>query len=246
MIPYLVSRRRRVLAGAPAGLRARAAAAVALTAPATALAHGVTEAAQQRLLNGTLVDVAWVGAEHMLTGYDHLLFLFGILLFLTSVRQVVLFVTAFALGHTLTLLFATLHGIAANPYLVDAVIALTVIYKAFENMDGFRRWLNTPSPNLLLMVFAFGLVHGFGLSTRLQQMTIADDPRLVEKILAFNVGVELGQIAALVAMGAVLKLWRDGAEFPRLARAANLALIVAGAGLFVLQLGHYFAGATPA
>ena len=246
MIPYLVSRRRRVPAGAPAGLRARAAAAVAVAAPATALAHGVTEAAQQRLLNGTLVDVAWVGAEHMLTGYDHLLFLFGILLFLTSVRQVVLFVTAFTLGHTLTLLFATLHGIAANPYLVDAVIALTVIYKAFENMDGFRRWLNTPSPNLLLMVFAFGLVHGFGLSTRLQQMTIADDPRLVEKILAFNVGVELGQIAALVAMGAVLKLWRDGAEFPRLARAANLALIVAGAGLFVLQLGHYFAGATPA
>jgi HupE / UreJ protein len=216
-----------------------------LAAPAAALAHGVTEAAQQRLLNGSLVDVAWIGAEHMLTGYDHLLFLFGILLFLTNVRQVVLFVTAFTLGHTITLLFATLHGITANPFLVDAVIALTVIYKAFENMDGFRRWLNTPSPNLLFMVFAFGLVHGFGLSTRLQQMTIADDPRLVEKILAFNVGVELGQVAALLAMGAVLKLWRGGAEFPRLARAANVALIVAGAGLFALQVGHFFAG-TPA
>jgi hypothetical protein len=227
----------------------RAAAFAALLAgagtPAAALAHGVTEAAQQRLLNGSLVDVAWVGAEHMLTGYDHLLFLFGILLFLTSVRQVVLFVTAFTLGHTITLLFATLHGITANPFLVDAVIALTVIYKAFENMDGFRRWLNTPSPNLLFMVFAFGLVHGFGLSTRLQQMTIADDPRLVEKILAFNVGVELGQIAALLAMGVVLKLWRGGAEFPRLAQVANAALIVAGAGLFVLQLGHFFAGLRP-
>jgi hypothetical protein len=220
--------------------------AAGLGTPVAAYAHGVTEAVQQRLLNGSLLDVAWIGAEHMLTGYDHLLFLFGILLFLTSLRQVVLFVTAFTLGHTITLLFATLHGIAADPFLVDAVIALTVIYKAFENMDGFRRWLNTPSPNLLFMVFAFGLVHGFGLSTRLQQMTIADDPRLVEKILAFNVGVELGQIAALLAMGAVLKLWRGGAEFPRLAQAANVALIVAGAGLFALQLGHFFAGTRPA
>ncbi len=134
-----------------------------------------------------------------------LLFLLGVMLFLTRFSQIVVFITAFTAGHTITLLFATLAGITANPYLVDAVIALTVTYKAFENLDLFRRWFGRPAPNLLFMVFVFGLIHGFGLSTRLQQMTLAKDPELVTKIIAFNIGVEFGQIAALVLMTAVVK-----------------------------------------
>src|SRR5690606_13298023 len=124
-----------------------------------AMAHSVSEQAQQRMLIGGFTDAAWIGAEHMLTGYDHLLFLLGVMLFLTRFSQIVVFITAFTAGHTITLLFATLAGITANPYLVDAVIALTVTYTAIENMDGFRRWFGRPAPNLLVMVFVFGLIH---------------------------------------------------------------------------------------
>lgn len=205
----------------------------------SAFAHTVSEQAQQRMLIGDLFDAAWIGAEHMLTGYDHLLFLLGVMLFLTRFSQIVLFITAFTVGHTITLLFATLAGITANPYLVDAVIALTVAYKAVENLDGFRRWLGVTSPNLLAMVFVFGLIHGFGLSTRLQEMTLAKDPELVQKILAFNVGVEVGQIAALTAMTAVVSVWRASAHFTLMSRVTNGALIAASAVLLTMQIHGY-------
>lgn len=210
-----------------------------LLASSQGIAHTVSEQAQQRMLSGDLFDVAWIGAEHMLTGYDHLLFLLGVMLFLTRPLQIVGFITAFTVGHTITLLCATLAGITANPYLVDAVIALTVIYKAFENLDGFKRWFGFATPDLVFMVFVFGLIHGFGLSTRLQQMTIAQDPRLVAKILAFNVGVEFGQIAALTLMFCVLRAWRSSGDFPLFTRVANYALITAGVALFSLQLYDY-------
>jgi len=210
-----------------------------ITINASAAAHTVSEQAQQRMLTGGIGDAMWVGAEHMLTGYDHLLFLLGVMLFLTRFMQIVLFITAFTAGHTLTLLFATLAGITANPYLVDAVIALTVAYKAIENLDGFRRWFHVTPPNLLFMVFAFGLIHGFGLSTRLQEMTLARDPALVGKILGFNVGVELGQIAALVAMTAVVKVWRTTGSLPVFGRIMNGVLIAAGAALFFTQVYSY-------
>ncbi len=202
-------------------------------------AHTVSELAQQRMLIGSLFDAAWIGAEHMLTGYDHLLFLLGVMLFLTRFSQIVVFITAFTAGHTITLLFATLAGIKANPFLVDAVIALTVAYKAIENMDGFRRWLGVTAPNLLVMVFLFGLIHGFGLSTRLQEMTLAQDPELVPKILAFNVGVELGQIAALVLMTAVVRAWRTDGRFTFMSRVTNGVLIAASIALLFLQISGY-------
>jgi hypothetical protein len=202
-------------------------------------AHTVTEQAQQRMLIGGLLDAARIGAEHMLTGYDDLLFLLGVMLFLTRFSQIVVFITAFTAGHTITLLFATLAGIRANPFLVDAVIALTVAYKAVENLDGFRRWLGVTSPNLLAMVFVFGLVHGFGLSTRLQEMTLAQDPDLVPKILAFNVGVEFGQIAALVLMTTVVRAWRIDGRFPLMSRVTNGALIAASAVLLLMQISGY-------
>jgi len=224
---------------------ARCAGLAGLLSPLTSFAHTVSEQAQQRMLLGGLPEAAWIGAEHMLTGYDHLLFLLGVMLFLYRFTQIVAFITAFTIGHTLTLLFATLGGITANPYLIDAVIALTVTYKAIENLDGFKRWFGITTPNLLGMVFAFGLIHGFGLSTRLQEMTLARDPDLVGKILAFNVGVEFGQIAALMLMTLVVRAWRASAAFPAFARATNVSLIAASVVLLAIQI-HGFMSADSA
>lgn len=120
--------------------------AIAALLPSVAVAHTVSERAQHQMLVGDLLDAAWIGAEHMLTGYDHLLFLLGVILFLNRFSQIVVFITAFTIGHTSTLLGATLAGVQANPYMIDAVIALTVTYKAVENLDGFRRWLGVTPP----------------------------------------------------------------------------------------------------
>ncbi len=216
-----------------------AAAPLALAWPAAA--HEPSQLAQQRMLEGGLPDVAWLGAEHMLTGYDHLLFLLGVLFFLSRPIQIVSFITAFTIGHTLVLLTATPLGVRADPYLIDAAIALTVVYKAFENLDGFRRGFGVGAPPLLPMVFLFGLIHGFGLSTRLQEMAISREPEFVAKILAFNVGVELGQVAALAAMGLVLVVWRRSPGWPTFARVANVGLVAAGLFLFALQVRGFLA-----
>jgi len=208
-------------------------------APAAALAHEPSELAKQRMLEGSFTDVAWLGAEHMLTGYDHILFLLGVMFFLTRWQQIVTFITAFTLGHTAVLLIATPLGIKANPYVIDAIIALTVIYKAFENLDGFRRVFSARAPALIAMVFLFGLIHGFGLSTRLQDMALVNDPNFYTKIIAFNVGVELGQLLALAVMGAVLALWRHTPGWKTFALSANIALIVCGVILFVVQIAAY-------
>jgi len=202
-------------------------------------AHDPTDAAKQRMLDGGYLDFIWLGAEHMLTGYDHLLFLLGVLFFLARPLDIVKFITVFTVGHTLTLLFGTFAAIQVNTYVIDAIIALTVIYKAFENLDGFKRWLGISPPPLLLMVFVFGLIHGLGLSMRLQQMTLVADSELAGKILTFNLGVEFGQIAALLVMGGVLSLWRGLAGWKPFTTAINGALIVAGAVLFALQVDGY-------
>jgi|GEM_PF-160007 len=209
-----------------------------LTYGSVAQAHGISESSRAAMAEGGLLDYLWLGAEHMLTGYDHLLFLFGVLFFLSSFRDIVRFITAFTVGHCVTLLGATLLGISANPYLIDAVIALTVIYKGFENLDGFQKYLGLKAPNLLNMVFLFGLIHGFGLSTRLQELGLGDEG-MIARILAFNVGVELGQIAALAVMLSFFSAWRNTPSFTRFSKLSNQALIVAGVGLFTLQLVGY-------
>ena len=209
-----------------------------------AWAHEPSEAAKQQMLDGGYLDFIWLGAEHMLTGYDHLLFLLAVLFFLKRPRDVVMFISAFTVGHTLTLLAGTFAGIRVNTYVIDAIIALTVVHKAFENLDGFRRGLGITPPPLLLMVFAFGLIHGLGLSMRLQEMTLVADSELAVKILTFNIGVELGQIAALIVMGAVLSLWRGFAGWALFTRVVNGALMAAGAVLFVMQVHGYLT--TPA
>jgi len=218
---------------------------LALT-PLVALAHGISDADKQRMLDGGYLQYVGLGASHMLTGYDHLLFLFGVVFFLTSFKDVVKFVTVFTLGHSITLVFATMFHITWNYYLIDAIIALSVMYKAFDNNGGFQKHFQMASPNLLWMVFGFGLLHGFGLSTRLQQLPLGDDlASELGRILSFNVGVELGQIAALAVMVALLALWRHRASFKRFAYMANLALFYAGVYLLFVQLHGYQHDAHP-
>ncbi len=202
------------------------------------LAHGMSDEDKQRILDAGFVEFVELGAGHMLTGYDHLLFLFGVIFFLTRFRDIVKFITAFTIGHSITLIFATLYQVQANVYLVDAFIALTVCYKAFENLDGFKKILKYKAPNLLWMVFGFGLIHGFGLSTRLQQLPLVEDG-LVLDIIAFNVGVEVGQIAALVIMLFLLSGWRKSESFSHFTKASNIILMLAGFMLFLMQLHSY-------
>ncbi len=201
-------------------------------------AHGVSDGDQAILAGGGLVDYVWVGAKHMVTGYDHLLFLAGVIFFLSGLRDVVRFITVFTVGHSITLLGATYFGIRADEHLIDAVIALSVLYKGFENLGGFTR-LGVRSPNLLAMVFAFGLIHGFGLSTRLQSFDIGS-AQFFAKIASFNLGVELGQIAALVPIVVVITWWRTKPSYDAFYKAVNWYLVVAGVGLFVWQMWGYF------
>lgn len=211
---------------------------LSLGIPVALFAHGMSEADQQTALEGGNLEYIKLGATHMLTGYDHLLFLFGVMFFLTQFRDIVKFITAFTIGHCITLVFATLLHIKANYYLIDAVIALTVCYKAFDNLDGFRKWIGSQPPSLLGAVFIFGLIHGFGLSTRLQQLPLGHEG-IVLRILSFNVGVELGQIMALGLMGLVLSGWRKTASFVKFSKVANVALMVTGALLLLMQLHGY-------
>ena len=204
----------------------------------TASAHGISDADKEGILAGGNLEYIKLGATHMLTGYDHLLFLFGVIFFLTKFKDIVKFITAFTIGHCITLVFATLLHIQANFYLIDAIIALTVCYKAFDNLNGFKKFIGIQSPNLLAAVFLFGLIHGFGLSTRLQQLPLGHEG-LVLRILSFNVGVELGQIVALAGMWVVLTQWRKSRYFLQFSKASNVVLMAAGLLLLVMQLHGY-------
>lgn len=204
--------------------------------PLVATAHDVSEIGRQRMATGSTLDIIWTGAEHMITGYDHMLFLLGVMFFLTRFIEIIKFVTAFTVGHIITLVFATYAGVTANHYLIDAVIALTVAYKGFENLDGFRRWFGVQAPNLLFMVFVFGLIHGFGLAAQLQMLTLRDDPDLLGKILLFNVGVEVGQIMALLVMAVAIRAWQQVRAWPQISLVINSGLILAGFVLLAWQL----------
>lgn len=217
-----------------------------LLMPFLALAHGISEEDKLRMLDGGYLQYMGLGATHMLTGYDHLLFLFGVVFFLTSFKDIAKFVTAFTVGHCITLIFATFYQITWNYFLIDAIIALSVIYKGFDNNGGFQKYLDMKSPNLLGAVFLFGLLHGFGLSTRLQQLPLGDDNTgILLRILSFNLGVEIGQILALMVMVAVLSLWRHKSSFQRFSFASNQALVYAGVLLLFMQLHGYQHDADP-
>jgi hypothetical protein len=202
--------------------------------------HGVSESTIDAMVDASLMDYLYFGAEHMVTGYDHILFLIGVLFFLTRYFDIFKFITAFTIAHCITLIFATFFGITANAYLVDAVIAFSVIYKGFENLDGFKKWFSINPPNLISIVFIFGLIHGFGLSTKLQEIAISQNIDLsLSQILSFNVGVELGQITALLIVFPLLLMVR-GKFFDKISNFSNWGLVIAGMFLLIYQLNGYF------
>lgn len=204
-------------------------------------AHGVAagDAGYLQNVQGVaFVPYLYLGAKHMVTGYDHLLFLAGVIFFLYRLQDVALYVTLFAIGHSVTLLLGVLAGIHADAHIVDALIGLSVVYKAFENIGGFQRLglrIDTRAAVLL-----FGLAHGFGLSTKLQGLTLSRDG-LVANMIGFNIGVELGQFAALTLMLLVFDLWRRSDGFLRSAYVANVIIMAAGFVLFGYQLTGYLA-----
>jgi len=207
--------------------------------PLSLLAHGVSPADQEILTNGGLLSYIFVGAKHMITGYDHLLFLMGVIFYLDDFKSIVRFITVFTIGHCITLVGATYLGIRADEHLIDAVIALSVLYKGFENLGGFKKLLKIKSPNLLLMVFLFGLIHGFGLSTRLQSFDMGVG-QFLAKILSFNVGVEVGQILALIPIVFVITKWEKYNSYDVFYKIVNWFLVFAGIALFFLQMYGYF------
>jgi hypothetical protein len=207
-------------------------------------AHGVTgkDAVYLQGLEGTAIGpLMYLGAKHMVTGYDHLLFLVGVIFFLYRLKDVLLYVSLFTLGHSLTLLAGVLGGIHANPYIIDAIIGFSVVYKAFENMDGFRRFFGV-QPSTRAAVLIFGLFHGFGLATKLQEFALSPNG-LVTNIVSFNVGVELGQGLALTFILIALSYWRTRAGFMRHAFATNAIVMTGGFLLIGYQLSGYFLGA---
>lgn len=204
-------------------------------------AHGVAEddkAFIEQSSGMQLLPFIYLGAKHMVTGYDHLLFLVGVIFFLYRLRDIGTYVTLFAVGHSITLLYGVLSGTHVNPYIVDAIIGLSVVYKALDNLGAFRQWLGF-QPNTKAAVLIFGFFHGFGLATKLQEFTFSEDS-LVPNILAFNVGVELGQLLALSAILIAMSLWRRSDAFARQTLAANVMLMAAGFVLMGYQIVGYF------
>ena len=204
-------------------------------------AHGVSgkdAVFLQGLQGRAIVPLIYLGAKHMVTGYDHLLFLVGVIFFLYRLEDVLVYVSLFALGHSITLLAGVLGGVRANPYLIDAIIGFSVAYKAFENMDGFRRFLGF-QPDTKIAVLVFGLFHGLGLATKLQDFSLAREG-LVANIVSFNVGVEIGQVLALTAILIGFTWWRTRSGFMRHALAFNGVVMSSGLLLIGYQMSGYF------
>lgn len=208
----------------------------------TAYAHGVAEGDQgyiEQTSGPQIIAFLYLGAKHMVTGYDHLLFLFGIIFFLYRLKHVAAYVTLFAIGHSTTLLAGVLLGTNISSYAVDAIIGLSVVYKALDNLGAYQRWFGF-QPNTKAAVLIFGFFHGFGLATKLQEFSLSPDG-LLTNLIAFNVGVEIGQLLALGAILIAMGYWRRTESFGRYAFAANVALMTAGFVLFGYQLTGYFA-----
>ena len=202
-------------------------------------AHGVSGKDARFLLSldgAAIVPLLYLGAKHMVTGYDHLLFLVGVIFFLYRLRDILLYVSLFTVGHSVTLLVGALGGVRANAYLIDAIIGLSIVYKAFENMGGFRAI--GIQPNTRAAVLVFGLFHGFGLATKLQEYSLSRNG-LVTNIVSFNVGVEIGQFLALTAVLLALVYWRKRPGYLQHAYTTNAALMTAGFVLTGYQLAGY-------
>lgn len=208
--------------------------------PMPAAAHGVAEGDAEfvQTNDGPAVGpFMYLGAKHMVTGYDHLLFLVGVIFFLYQLKDVVLYVSLFTIGHSITLLGGVLGGIEANAYVIDAIIGLSVAYKAFDNLGGFRAVLGV-QPNTKIAVLVFGLFHGLGLATKIQEFTLSANG-LVTNIVSFNAGVEIGQMLALMGVLVFLGFWRTRPGYLRHAFATNTALMAGGFILAGYQIAGY-------
>ncbi len=206
----------------------------------TVFAHGVDANTERFLLANQGVAIGaflYIGAKHMVTGYDHLLFLIGVIFFLFRTKDVLIYVSLFTLGHSLTLLFGVLEHITVNPFLIDAIIGLSIVYKGFDNLGGFRSLFGF-QPNTKIAVMLFGLFHGFGLATKLQKFNLPPLD-LWKNLLAFNIGVELGQFIALLFILIALNFWRRSQSFYTFSTATNTLLMTGGFILFGYQMTGY-------
>jgi len=212
-----------------------------LCAVPEANAHGVSSKDARYLLSldgPAVIPLLYLGAKHMVTGYDHLLFLVGVIFFLYRLKDVGAYVTLFAVGHSTTLLLGVLTGVSVSAYLVDAIIGLSVVYKAMDNLGAFRRWFGV-QPSTKAATLIFGLFHGFGLATKILDFQMSPDG-LFANLVAFNVGVEIGQLLALSGILIAMGYWRRTSGFTRHAYRANVALMAAGFVLMGYQLAGYF------
>ena len=212
-----------------------------LLLPSDSFAHGVALGDQgyiQEISGVNFFPYVYLGAKHMVSGYDHILFLFGVIFFLYRLPHVAIYVSLFAIGHSSTLLLGVFADIQVNAYIIDAIIGISVIYKALDNLGAWQRWLGV-QPNTKVATLIFGLFHGFGLATKIQEFDIAQDGLLVN-LIAFNIGVEIGQISALVGILIFMGFWRRHPSFLRHAYHSNVLLMSAGFMLFGYQLTGYF------
>ena len=203
-------------------------------------AHGVDDHTKQFLLANQGVAIGpflYIGSKHMVTGYDHLLFLLGVVFFLFRTKDILLYVSLFTLGHSLTLFFGVLGNIMVNPYLIDAIIGISVVYKGFDNLGGFQRIFGF-QPNTKVAVLIFGLFHGFGLATKLQDFALPEQD-LWKNLLAFNIGVEIGQFLALLFILIALNFWRRFNSFYNFSIVTNTLLMTGGLILFGYQMTGY-------
>ena len=209
--------------------------------PIEVFAHGVDDSTRNFLQNNSGVQIIpfiYIGAKHMVTGYDHLLFLVGVLFFLRRNADILLYVSMFTLGHSLTLMTGVLANIQVNAYLIDAIIGLSVVYKGFDNLGGFKQMFGKqPDPKLAVLIF--GLFHGFGLATKIQEFQLPEEG-LVTNLLSFNLGVEFGQFFALAFILLGINYWRRHSSFNRFAAATNTGLMSAGFMLVGMQLTGFF------
>jgi hypothetical protein len=208
---------------------------------ATAHAHGVAEGDKgyiQEITGVHVLPFIYLGAKHMFTGYDHILFLLGVIFFLYKLKHIGVYVSLFAIGHSSTMLLGVYFGTNISSYLIDAIIGLSVVYKALDNIGAFQRWFGV-QPNTKVTTLVFGLFHGFGLATKIQEYELSRDG-LIPNMLAFNVGVEIGQLLALATILIVMGYWRRTDSFLRHAYTANVVMMTAGFMLIGYQLTGYF------
>jgi hypothetical protein len=214
---------------------------VLLLAAADAIAHAVTQGDKgyiQEISGVHLLPFTYLGAKHMLTGYDHILFLLGVIFFLYRLSHIAVYVSLFAIGHSVTMILGVYFNVGINSYLIDTIIGVSVVYKALDNLGAFQRWLGF-QPDTKVATLVFGLFHGFGLATKILEYAISPDG-LVPNLLAFNVGVEIGQLLALAVILIAMSYWRRTSGFLRYAYTANVSLMSAGFVLVGMQLTGYF------